>query len=231
MANNLIDGVFTDDWALFRDYLVWFRETLKFIRTVDHVQWFVKPHPTDVLYNMKTTIRGEYERLAKDCPHIRLFPENIAGFSVSDIADTILTVRGTAGVEYSCFGIPCVIAGESFYTRFGFTHEPKTQDEYFKILKNIEKLKRLSADQIEKAKAFAYIYGVLLKVKAGFIPHFSPFFEDNGKGFWEKAAVLVSTVDPQQDRLNQMIQIQVRHKYSHALNYDWIGGGGFVEER
>ncbi|MDO8675171.1 MAG: hypothetical protein Q7K71_03505 [Candidatus Omnitrophota bacterium] len=225
MANNLIDGVFTDNWELFRDYLVWFRETLKFIRTIDHVQWFIKPHPTDVLYKIRTTIRGEYERLAGDCKHIRFFPEDVAGSSVSDIVDVILTVRGSAGVEYSCFGIPCVIAGGAFYTGFGFTHEPKTQDEYFKILKNIEKLKRLSSEQIEKAKTFAYIYGVLSRVKAGFLPYFSPFADDSEKALWEKAAVLAATVNFHEDRLNAMIQVQVKQKYRHLLNYDWIGGG------
>lgn len=225
MANNLIDGVFTDNWELFRDYLIWFRETIKFIRKVDHVNWFIKPHPTDVLYKIKTTIRGEYERLAKDCQHIRFFPENVAGSSVSDIADAILTVRGSAGVEYSCFGIPCVIAGEALYSGFGFAHEPRTQKEYFNVLENIGKLGRLSSDQIERAKVFVYIYGVLSRVKAGFIPHFSPFVDDSEKILWEKAAVLASTIDPRQDRLNKMIQIQVKQKYRHLLNYDWIGGG------
>lgn len=225
MANNLIDGVFTDNWELFRDYLVWFRETLKFIRKIDHVHWFIKPHPTDVLYKIRTAIKGEYERLAKDCKHIRFFPEGVAGSSVADIADVILTVRGSAGVEYSCFGIPCVIAGEALYTGFGFTHEPKTQEEYFNVLRNIEKLKRLNSDQIEKAKIFVYIYGVLSRVKAEFLPYFSPFADDDEKMFWEKAAILASTVNPQEDRLNNMVQVQVKQKHRHLLNYDWIGGG------
>ena len=225
MANNLIDGVFTDNWELFRDYLTWFRETLKTIRNIDGVNWFVRPHPTDKLYNIKTTIKGEYEWLAGDCKHIRYFPEHVAGSSISDIVDVILTVRGSAGVEYSCYGIPCVIAGEALYTGFGFTHEPRTQEQYFDVLRNIRALKRLDKDQIERAKIFVYIYGVLSRVKAEFIPHFSPFGDDDEKDLLEKAAALAASVDPKEDRLNKMIQIQVERKYRHLLNYDWIGGG------
>ncbi len=231
MANNLIDGVFTDNWELFRDYLTWFRETAKAIRNIDHVQWFIKPHPTDVLYKIRTSIKSEYERLAGDCPHIRFFPEGVSGSSIGDFADAILTVRGSAGIEYSCLGIPCVIAGESLYSGLGFTHEPKTQEEYFKILRNIDKLKRLTPEQVERAKTFAYIYGVLSRVKAEYLPHSSPFGDDDEKLIWENAAEILAAIKPQDDRLGAMAKIQIQRKHRHLINYDWVGGGNFVETR
>jgi len=231
MANNLIDGVFTDNWELFRDYLTWLRETLKVIRGVDHVNWFIKPHPTDSLYKIRTTTCGEYERLAKDCAHIKFIPDGVGASSLPAIVHAILTVRGSAGVEYSSFGIPCIIGGEAFYTGFGFTHEPKTQEEYFQLLKNIHTLQRLDGFQIERAQIYAYIYGALSRVPCSLIPSFSPYDDYDEEKLWREASQLISQIFPCDDKQYRMVQIQVKQKHRHMLNYDWIGGGNFFEKR
>ena len=220
MANNLIDGVFTDNWELFRDYLTWLSETLKVIRNVDHVNWFIKPHPMDFLYKLRTTAYGEYNKLAKDCAHIKFYPNDVGASSLPSIVHAILTVRGSAAVEYSSFGIPCIIGGEAFYTGFGFTHEPQTQEEYFQLLKNIHTLKGLDASQIERAKIYAYIYGVLSRVPCSLIPSFSPYDDYDEEKLWREAGQLIKKNSPHDDKQYQMVQIQVQHKYRHLLNYD-----------
>ena len=58
-----------------------------------------------------------------------------------------------------CFGIPCVLAGESYYSGYGFSHEVKSKEEYKNILKNIKNIKKLNEEQINNAKlVYYYIY-------------------------------------------------------------------------
>ena len=222
MSNVMIDGVFTDNWSLFRDNLTWFRRTLQTIVKIEHVNWVVKKHPSDKWHNVKTTAKVEYERWAKDCPYVQLLPDDVGPSSLKDIVHAVLTAHGNAGSEYSCFGIPCVLAGESSYSGLGFTHEPQTPEEYFSILENIHKLKLLDNSQIEKAKIYTYIHCVLSRVESNLIPNFGISKHFDEEKLWIDADNLIRSCDPREDRLYKTIQIQVAQKYRHLLNYDWV---------
>lgn len=223
MSNVMIDGVFTNNWSIFRDNLTWLRQTLQAILKIKHVNWIVKKHPSDKLHNVKTTAKVEYKRWAKDYPHVQLLPDDVGAGSLKNIVDVVLTAHGHAGGEYSCFGIPCVLAGESPYSGLGFTYEPRTPEEYFTILENIHTLAPLDNDQIEKAKIYEYIYCVLSRVESNLIPNFGTFKNFDEQKLWVDAHNLVKSCDPREDKLYKMIQIQVAQKYRHLLNYDWIG--------
>lgn len=224
LSHAFIDAVHSHNWWLFRDYLTWLRCTLRTIRTMDHVNWLVKPNPYEKLYkNSKHTAQGEYEALAADCEHIRLMPKDANSSSLLNIAHAILTVCGSPGIEFSCFGVPCVLAGEAPYSGFGFTIEPQSQEEYFALLQNIHTLEPLSDSQVERAKVAAYIYLELSMVKFSLIPDFSPLADYDEEALWREAANRIQDHDLSEDRLYQMFQIQIRQEYRHLLNYDWIG--------
>ncbi|MHC4124672.1 MAG: hypothetical protein ACYSSI_13940, partial [Planctomycetota bacterium] len=171
----------------------------------------------------RTTTKGEYERWAKDCKYIQFLPDDVNATSLPGIVNAILTVYGNAGLEYSCFGIPCILGGESLYSGYGFTHEPRTQEEYFKLLKNAHTLKPLNSSQIEKAKVYSYIYLVLSRVQCNFVPEFSIFNDYDEAKFWEDATALVKKNKPEEDKFYKMLQIQIGQNRSHLLNYDWVG--------
>lgn len=221
MANMLTDGVFTNRWRLFQDNLVWLRETLTCIRDLDHVNWLVKGHPSDKKNRVKTPTSGECARIAGGLPHVRYMPEDVTNVSLPGILDAVLTGHGSAGIEYSCFGIPCVIAGESLYSGRGFVHEPQTQEEYFSILRRIETLKRLDAEQIERAKLFTYVYLVLSKVNCDLVPPFSVFADWDEAQLWADATALLDGKTPADDKLGRMMAVQDAQGYRHMLNYDW----------
>jgi hypothetical protein len=223
MANNLTDGVFTNNWSLFRDLLTYLRRTLQAARKIEHINWLVKAHPSDIKNRVKTDTRGEYEKWAKDCRHIQFLPDDVGSNSLPGIVNVILTAHGSAGIEYSCFSIPCILGGESLYSGLGFTYEPQTQAEYFTLLENLHTLPRLDESQVEKAGVFAYVYLVLSRVQCNLVPYFSVFNDYDETKLWRGAADLVQNTAPVNDRLGMMIQIQVRERYRHLLNYDWIG--------
>jgi hypothetical protein len=136
---------------LHNDYYQWYIDTLKIIFEIKNVNWIIKPHPSVSLYGEDGLVKKIYEENYK-CQHIFLSPEKLSTISLVQVADVVLTVQGTIGLELSCMGIPCIITGKAFYSGFGFTIEPETIEEYISLLNNIRKINKLTFHQIEMAK-------------------------------------------------------------------------------
>lgn len=141
----------SSDKMLFVDYYQWLKETIKYIKNIDDVNWVIKPHPSSKAYGEEGAIAELVHKCCKPTSSVFLCPDDFSTVSVLDCAKAIVTVQGTVGLEYSCVGIPVVICGSAFYSGFGFTYEPNTKQEYFKQLKNIKDIKSLSENQMKSA--------------------------------------------------------------------------------
>jgi hypothetical protein len=167
---------------IYQDYYVWFRRTLAIARGVKSVNWVFKEHPAAAHYVTKDVdIREIFQTIRSE--HIRLLSAD-ADFnarSLRYLAHAIVTCIGTAGLEYATQGIPCILGGESGYSGFGFTIEPRDVSEYEECLRGIAGLPRLNPEQIRAAKIVAYFYfRVLITVRY----HFCPYFDDNELAEW-----------------------------------------------
>lgn len=140
--------------GVYRDYYIWLRNLLELTRNVTTVNWVIKPHPTSYLFGEN----GEVERLLAELniENVRILPSHISTASVKEFADYILTVNGTAGLEFSTFGIPTINAGRSPYSDFGFNIEAHSEEDYRKIIYNISAIPRLSSEQIRRASVIFY---------------------------------------------------------------------------
>lgn len=140
-------------WIIYKDFYEWFIETLKIAELNKNVNWIFKEHPYSKYYRTKDLdINDLFKKVTLD--HI-LFLNSEANFnakSLLSLSDAVVTCIGTAGMEYSAAGIPCVLAGRSAYSGFGFTYEPQTEEEYKDILMNIQSLQKINGDQIQRAK-------------------------------------------------------------------------------
>lgn len=146
--------------ALYRDYYVWYEETLKIISKIDNVNWIVKEHPSSDAYGEKNVSKELFEKYRSE--HMHWFPNEYSTAVVALLADAVITVRGTVGMEMSCQGIRCVLAGDAYYSGKGFTYEPQNRSEYVRLLKNLDKVERLSEEEIMLARktmfcAFAFL--------------------------------------------------------------------------
>ena len=84
-------------------------------------------------------------------------PENdTSTLSLFEFADYALTVRGTIGLEFPCYGVPTLTAGSGGYSGRGFTVDSSTADEYLARLARIEEIPRLSAEQVALAQRFSH---------------------------------------------------------------------------
>ncbi|MBK7627794.1 MAG: hypothetical protein IPJ16_11505 [Bacteroidales bacterium] len=147
------------DGMLFSDFYIWLKDTIDTIKDIKEINWIIKPHPSALLYNET----GEVEQLVRACNsnNIYICPFDFSTASIITIAHAIVTAQGTVGLEYSCFGIPVILAGKPFYAGFGFTFEPFSKKDYFDTLKNISGLSRLTSNQIDTAK---YVYEGLMRL-------------------------------------------------------------------
>jgi capsule polysaccharide export protein KpsC/LpsZ len=90
--------------------------------------------------------------------HVKIvYPDDeLSTYSLFQIADYAVTVRGTVGIESALFGIPVITAGTGRYDRRGFTIDSATREEYLQKLATLQTYPRLSIAQIELAERYAY---------------------------------------------------------------------------
>jgi hypothetical protein len=97
-------------------------------------------------------------RIGRLPPHVSLLSadSDISTFSLFPVMDYCLTVRGTAGLEAACLGIPILTGGTGRYDRKGFTIDSATPQQYLQHIAHIQEIPRLSPAQIELAERYAY---------------------------------------------------------------------------
>jgi hypothetical protein len=180
------------DNDLFQDYLTWFRETIQFAAEMDSTNWLVKPHPDRDQFDQNQSVFEEVEKIAGDDESsVHLIPEETDHADLIPLADAILTLDGTVGIEYSCYGVPTILASESSYSGFGFTYEPESRSEYFRQLSDVGSLQPLSTEQRERALAMAFIQFELLRENA-------PEYPSDGTD-WENALAFVERTELRED--------------------------------
>jgi len=168
-SHVLYDATFWFGENLFDDYIVWLVETAEAAAANTNVNWVIKLHPENVRRWEETTGKyalenlEEYRLLVELFPdglpdHIRLMtPENdTSTLSLFEFADYALTVRGTIGLEFPCYGVPTLTAGSGGYSGRGFTLDSATPEEYLARLARIEEIPPLSAEQVALAQRFSH---------------------------------------------------------------------------
>lgn len=153
MAHVFNDTPHSSDWSLFRDYYLWIRETIRLARGIRDVVWVVKPHPSGWLMHDNSSLDR-----AVGGGNVFMCPADLSGASIPAVASALVTVQGTAGIEFSCCGIPVVLAGSPFYAGHGFTIEPRTRAAYEDTLRRIAGVDPLSPDQIRTARRLFSAY-------------------------------------------------------------------------
>lgn len=155
-AHVFSDAPHSSDSLLFLDYFDWLNKTLQFVKTIPNVNWLVKPHPSSKVYKEDGVVESLIYQasIQSENKNIYLYPEGVSSANLGDIADVIVTVQGTAGLEFSCLGLPVIVAGKPYYAGEGFTYDPDSQEEYYKLLCSTANIPRLRPEQIERAKEF-----------------------------------------------------------------------------
>jgi len=150
---------------LFDGYEEWLVETVKAACKNQAVNWVIKLHPYNAKKLSANDVRSEpseaiaIRNAVESLPsHVKLLysDTDINTFSIFDLTDYCLTVRGTIGIEMACFGIPVLTAGTGRYSGRGFTVDSRSREDYFDKLRHIQDIPRMASTGINLAKKHAY---------------------------------------------------------------------------
>lgn len=163
------DAAFFFGSCLFDDFEHWLFETVRFVAAeCPQMNWVVKLHPFNVfkLQREDKTEESEMRLLRTLMPlpaHVRIMraDTDISTESLFPLVDYVLTVNGTVGMEFPCFGIPAVLAGTGRYNGRGFTIEPPTRTAYFDVLRTLHTVPRL--DSSTQTRARQHFYTVVVR--------------------------------------------------------------------
>jgi hypothetical protein len=154
MAHAFSDAPHVGEGLLFKDYYDFLEKTLIKLNLNKNINCFVKSHPSSYMWSES----GAVEEIIKNNGlfNISVLPSDFSTASIIDMADVIVTAKGTAGLEFSCAGIPAITAGKGYYHGFGICHEPETIDIYYQLLSNCQELKRLDRTKMRLALIVLY---------------------------------------------------------------------------
>jgi hypothetical protein len=146
---------------LFEDQETWLVETVRAAVANPRVNWIVKLHPANMYKAGSDELNDEVairEAVGELPPHVKLLrPDtDINTYSLFDVADYGITIRGTIGMELPCFGIPTLTAGTGRYSGLGFTNDSASADEYLAKLARIEEIPPPSEEETLLGKKHAY---------------------------------------------------------------------------
>ena len=149
------DSCYASGKFIFRDYYQFFVETIDLIKNIKDILWIVKPHPTRFDYGEGNIIKNYLRNNPND--NIRLCPDNLSTLNFIYYADSVLTGRGTAGLEFGCYGKKPIVVFDNYYGDFGFTINIRNKKEFINKLKNISSINLvLDSYQINLAKKVFY---------------------------------------------------------------------------
>lgn len=148
---------------LFEDFNEWIITTLRQLEGDDSVNWLLKVHPAEAWDNPATGVQAlVHKHFPYLPPHIRIlgYDADVNPLDFFNLIDGAVTVYGTAGLELACLGKPVIVGGHAHYSRKGFTHDPGTREDYYRLLHAAASLGPLTREQRELAMRYAYIYFV-----------------------------------------------------------------------
>lgn len=159
------DGTLSYGVDLFDNYYDWFRSVLQIAKENTAVNWIFKVHPANLVKAKREGVEFESseEKLALSVlgeipEHIKLLSSDtdISTYSLFQLMDYCLTVRGTIGIESAAYGVRTLTAGTGRYDRLGFTHDFDNKADYLQCLSQLEKVPAMSAGEVELARKFAW---------------------------------------------------------------------------
>jgi len=158
-TNLVWDASFQLDQNIFPDYLEWVDRTIENVGDVN-ARIVIKPHPAE---NARGTNERVFEYIRENHPDL---PENVEvlpsdtdvdTYALIDQLDAGIVFNSTVGLEMAYWDVPVIVAGDSHYNGFGFTHDPATKQEYDEYLSELTDLPH-STEMKKRARRYCHYF-------------------------------------------------------------------------
>jgi hypothetical protein len=141
----------------------WIIRTIQYFFERKDIQLVIRIHPGEA----KVKNGSIYDKIRETLPHLPdhihvIGPlDDINTYDLMELADVGLVYTTTVGLEMAMSGIPVEVAGMTHYRGRGFTYDPESWVDYFKILNKLlanPAKTRLSTEQMALAWKYAYLF-------------------------------------------------------------------------
>ncbi len=164
-ANVIWDLAALNKQIIFRDMIDWILKTIGWFRLNQDFQLIIRPHPAEVspqIPRTRETVSSAIELSGVDLPANVFLLKPDAKVTFSQLIARA-NVRGvtvhttTVGFECPAQGVPVVTTGRAPYRGFGFTIDPKSEDEYYLSIKELLTGHKKSVSESEQQLARRFI--------------------------------------------------------------------------
>lgn len=161
LTSVIWDAVLHYPSNVFDNMLEWVRYTINYFIERTDIQLVIRIHPAEVRGTLpsRQRIADEIESEYPDLPeHIIVIPaqSNVSTYTVMAECDSVIIYNTKTGVELTAMGIPVIVAGEAWVRNKGFALDVSDADDYRHILDRLPLGKRMSRDDVLKARKYAY---------------------------------------------------------------------------
>ncbi len=162
LATNVLGDSLTLGRQVFSKTMAdWVSRTILYFIGRPDIQLVIRIHPGEILtreYSMVDVVRQTLPELPEYI-HVIQPEEKVNTYDLVEITDVGLVYTTTVGLEMALKGIPVVVAGQTHYRDRGFTFDPNSWVEYFKMLGMIlEDPKQFKLNKEKIAIAWKYAY-------------------------------------------------------------------------
>ena len=145
----------------FPSMLEWLVQTCEYFARRPDLQLLIRVHPAEIsgFPPSRQPILAELRRrLPELAPNILVVPpeSGMSTYGLMSLCNAAIIYGTKMGVELTSVGLPVVVAGEAWIRNKGLTHDASTPEEYFRILDRLPFAARLGADQVARARRYAW---------------------------------------------------------------------------
>jgi hypothetical protein len=162
LATNVLGDSLTLGRQVFTKSMAeWIERTVQYFVARTDAQLVIRIHPGEIKSRGISMVEIIHRLMPELPEHIHLIkPEDkVNTYDLVEIADIGLVYTTTVGMEMAMSGIPSIVVGETHYRNRGFTIDPESYVNYYKLLgamlENPSSF-RLSKEKIDLAWKYAY---------------------------------------------------------------------------
>lgn len=162
LATNVLgDSLILGRNIFSRSMAEWITRTVQFFAKRTDVQLVIRIHPGEKYTHGATMVEAVKAALPGLPENIHLIEalDKVNTYDLMELTSLGLVYVTTTGLEMVMRGIPVIVVGKTHYRQRGFTLDPNTWDEYFRMIEGVladPPRQRPRREQVESAWNYAY---------------------------------------------------------------------------
>ena len=164
LATNVVGDSLTLGRQVFsRTMTEWISRTVQYFAGREDIQLVIRVHPGEMLLKGVSIADVIHQVLPRLPEHIHLVAakDKTNTYDLIEAANLGLVYTTTVGMEMALSGVPVIVSGNTHYRNRGFTVDPDSWVNYFKVLGQMleqPESHTLSRKQVEDAWRYAYYF-------------------------------------------------------------------------